>query len=86
MNVIDDFVIQYNKQYDFYAELARIGYSKLESELTKRGIKAIVSHRAKKGDKLKAKLIKRNEEKNYKDVNSIFEDIVDLAGVRVEMV
>jgi len=85
MNVIDDFVIQYNKQYDFYAELARIGYSKLESGLTKRGIKAIVSHRAKKGDKLKAKLIKRNEEKNYKDVNSIFEDIVDLAGVRVAL-
>jgi ppGpp synthetase/RelA/SpoT-type nucleotidyltranferase len=85
MNVIDDFIIQYNKQYDFYAELARIGYSKLESELTKRGIKAIVSHRAKKGDKLKAKLIKRNEEKKYKDVNSIFDDIVDLAGVRVAL-
>lgn len=85
MEIIDEFLIQYNKQYDFYSELARIGYSKLESELAKRGIKAIVSHRAKNPDRLRDKLIQRNEEKKYSSVKSIFEDIVDLAGVRIAL-
>jgi ppGpp synthetase/RelA/SpoT-type nucleotidyltranferase len=85
MEIIDEFLIQYNKQYDFYSELARIGYLKLESELAKRGIKAIVSHRAKRPDRLRDKLIQRNEEKKYSTVKSIFEDIVDLAGVRIAL-
>ena len=41
--LIEKFLEQYNKQYDFYSEIARIGNTKIESELAKRGIKAIVS-------------------------------------------
>jgi len=85
MSVIDDFLGQYNKQYDFYSELSRIGYCALENELSKRGIKAIVSCRAKRPDRLKDKLIKRNEDKKYKSTEEIFEDIVDLSGVRVAL-
>jgi len=85
MELIDEFLEQYNKQYDFYSELARIGYNKLESELSKRGIKAIVSYRAKRTDRLRDKLIKRNTKKKYKTLKDIYEDIVDLAGVRVAL-
>ena len=85
MEIIQEFLKQYNKQYDFYLEIARIGDKKIESEITSRGIKAIVSYRAKRPDRLKDKLSQRQEVKKYKNVQDIFEDIVDLAGVRVAL-
>lgn len=85
MNVIEDFLEQYNRQYDFYTELARLGANDLEQELAKRGIKAIVSYRAKKPERLKSKLQQRNREQPYKEVGEIFDDIVDLSGVRVAL-
>lgn len=85
MNIIDDFLELYNKQYDFYAEIARIGSNKLEAVIANRGIKAIVSHRAKRPDRLKDKLTKRKEEKKYKKVQDIFNDVIDLAGIRVAL-
>lgn len=83
--VIEDFLEQYNRQYDYYTELARLGSNQLEHELAKRGIKAIVSYRAKKPERLKSKLHQRNSDKEYKKVSDIFDDIVDLAGVRVAL-
>ncbi|CAI0839226.1 Uncharacterized protein conserved in bacteria [Serratia proteamaculans] len=85
MSVIKDFLEQYSKQYDYYSELAKIGSNLLEQELEKRGIKAIVSSRAKRPDRLDQKLKQRNEKTVYKDVSDIYEDIVDLAGVRVAL-
>lgn len=85
MNVIEDFLEQYSRQYDYYSELAKIGSNLLEQELEKRGIKAIVSFRAKRPERLKLKLEQRNQESLYKTVEDIFEDIVDLAGVRVAL-
>ncbi|EJR0963250.1 TPA: hypothetical protein NJ348_004512 [Vibrio parahaemolyticus] len=83
--VIEDFLEQYNRQYDYYTELARLGSNQLEHELAKRGIKAIVSYRAKKPERLKSKLHQRHSDKEYKKVSDIFDDIVDLAGVRVAL-
>lgn len=85
MNVIEEFLIQYRKQYDSYIEFARKSNAKLESELSKRGIKAIVSCRAKQPNNLRGKLKNRNEEKNYGTVQDIFNDIVDLVGIRVAL-
>jgi ppGpp synthetase/RelA/SpoT-type nucleotidyltranferase len=85
MKIIDDFIKQYNKEYDFYQKLSQIVANKIEDQLFKRGIKAIVSNRAKRPDRLKEKITKRNEEKNYKTVNEVFTDIVDLSGVRVSL-
>ena len=85
MELIEEFLKEYNKQYDFYSEIARIGNKKIESELASRGIKAIVSCRAKIPDRLKDKLTQRLEEKKYKNVQDIFDDIIDLAGVRVAL-
>lgn len=85
MNVIEEFIAQYKREYDFYQELSRLASTKIEDELLKRGIKAIVSHRAKRPDRLLDKLKKRNEEKKYKTFAEVVEDIADLAGVRVSL-
>jgi ppGpp synthetase/RelA/SpoT-type nucleotidyltranferase len=85
MKVINDFIRQYNKEFDYYQKLSQIIASKIEDQLFKRGIKAIVTHRAKRPDKLKDKLIKRNEEKKYKTIDDIYSDIVDLAGIRISL-
>lgn len=85
MNVIENFLEQYSRQYDYYSELAKIGSNLLEQELEKRGIKAIVSYRAKRPERLKLKLEQRNEKALYKKIEDVFEDIVDLAGVRVAL-
>jgi ppGpp synthetase/RelA/SpoT-type nucleotidyltranferase len=85
MKVIDDFIKQYNKEFDFYQKLSQIVATKIEDQLFKRGIKAIVTHRAKRPDRLKDKLIQRDEEKKYKSVDDIYEDVIDLAGIRVSL-
>jgi len=85
MEVIDDFVKQYNKEFDYYQKLSQIVASKIEDQLFNQGIKAIVTYRAKRPDSLKNKLMERNKEKNYKTVEEIDEDIIDLAGARVAL-
>ncbi|QDW24121.1 RelA/SpoT protein [Pedobacter sp. KBS0701] len=85
MNVVEEFIKQYNKEYDYYQKLSQIVSSKIEDQLFKRGIKAIVTFRAKKPDRLFDKLTKRNQGKNYESIKDVYEDIVDLAGIRVSL-
>jgi ppGpp synthetase/RelA/SpoT-type nucleotidyltranferase len=85
MKIIYDFLKQYNKEYDYYQKLSEIVADKIEDQLIKQGIKAEVTHRAKRPDKLKDKLVKRNIEKKYASVEEIYSDIIDLAGVRVSL-
>lgn len=85
MSVIDNFINQYEKEYDFYRQLARLGNEVLDKEIINRGLKAIVSHRAKRIDRLREKLIKRNEKNIYKSKRAIEKDIIDLAGIRVAL-
>ncbi|WP_417602376.1 GTP pyrophosphokinase [Owenweeksia hongkongensis] len=85
MSVIDNFIKQYEKEYDFYKQLARLGHEVLETEIINRGIKAIISNRAKRIDRLKEKVVQRNQKKNYKSKRAIEKDIVDLAGIRVAL-
>lgn len=85
MSIIDSFIDQYSREYDYYNELSRIAASKIENEINSRGLKAIVSFRAKKLARLKEKIEKRNEEKKYKTIDEIKTDLVDLAGVRVAL-
>ena len=82
MTVIDKYIEEYKKQYDFYSELAKTVHRKLEDELISQGIKAIVTFRAKRPDRLRTKLVQRNQEKQYKNQAAIKKDIVDLAGIR----
>ncbi|GAI91931.1 unnamed protein product [marine sediment metagenome] len=66
VKIIADFIKQYNKEFDYYQKLSQIVANKIEDQLFKRGIKAIVTFRAKRADRLKDKLLKRNEKKKYK--------------------
>src|SRR5690606_14158211 len=85
MSVIDNFIKQYEKEYDFYRQLARLGHDVLETEIINRGLKAIISNRAKRIDRLKEKVVQRNQNKSYKSKRAIEKDIVDLAGIRVAL-
>ncbi|MDD3705815.1 MAG: RelA/SpoT domain-containing protein [Clostridiaceae bacterium] len=83
MNIIDTFLLRYAKEYDFYNELAHQVATICETIIHRSGIRAIVTYRAKKPDSLKDKLIKRNLNKKYQNIEQIYRDIVDLSGVRI---
>ena len=57
----------------------------LEANLQSAGIRSIVTSRAKNPLRLESKVRQRAVDKNYSNVNDIYEDIVDLAGVRVAL-
>lgn len=83
MSIIDNFLLRYAKEYDFYNELAHQVAIICESIIQRSGIRAIVTYRAKKPDSLKDKLVKRNTVKKYNSIEQIYRDIVDLSGVRI---
>jgi len=83
MSIIDNFLLRYAKEYDFYNELAHQVAMICETIIHRSGIRAIVTYRAKNPDSLKEKLIKRNSVKKYQNIEQIYRDIVDLSGVRI---
>ena len=85
MNVVDKFLERYLREYDYYLESAKLCAQQCENGLERNGIRAVVTFRVKKIDRLKDKLEKRNEIKEYKRVEDIYKDIVDLAGVRIAL-
>src|SRR5262249_30716840 len=87
MNIIDNFISRYFREYDFYGEAARLVSEQLESQLQANGIRGIVTYRAKKPDRLKDKLVKRNKDRSikYQKDDDIYEDMVVLAGVRIAL-
>ena len=85
MTVIDAFVKNYKHTFDFMEECAKHAQDELEAALQEAGIRAIVTHRAKRPRKLKVKLIKRDQKRHYQSFREIYDDIVDLAGVRVAL-
>lgn len=85
MSIIDNYIKQYEKEYDFYKQLARLGHDLLETQIINRGLKALVSNRAKRVDRLREKITKRNQKERYKSKRAIEKDIIDLAGIRVAL-
>lgn len=86
--VIEVFISAYTREFDYYDKLSALTGLKLESALKKSGIRAIVSYRAKGIESLRRKLEKRDvsgEGSKYKKVEDIYDDIADLAGVRVAL-
>ena len=83
--VINDFIQQYNIEYDYYTNLSRSCCEICEKELSAMGIKAITSWRAKNQESLRLKLLKRDKDKNYLTVESIKADIADFSGVRIAL-
>src|SRR6185503_18176019 len=85
MSIVDRFIARYTKEFDFYQEASRICSQQCEIVLEQSGKRALVTYRAKRPDKLKDKVLNRNKENTYKDVADIYDDIVDLAGVRIAL-
>ena len=85
MDLIDDFINQYIKEYDYYDNTCRIASQQISQRLQRSGIRAIVTHRAKSPERLRNKLTQRMKEKKYKCEQDIYDDIVDFAGVRIAL-
>ncbi|TCO44505.1 RelA/SpoT family protein [Kribbella antiqua] len=85
MDLIDEFIAQYTKEYDFYAEASRLAAEMLESDLRAAGVRSLVTFRAKSITRLEEKCRKRHRGKKYQTPAQIYDDIVDLAGVRVAL-
>ena len=85
MKLIDSFITRYEREYDFYDKVCRKVETQLDELLSDAGIRAIVTSRAKSPNRLRNKLMQRNIEKKYKDEGSIYNDIADLAGVRIAL-
>ncbi len=85
MDLIAQFVSRYRKEYDFYEQACRMTAQILDSNLQSAGVRAIVTSRAKNPTRLETKVRQREAKKSYAQVEDIYDDIVDLAGVRVAL-
>jgi len=85
MDLISQFVARYRKEFDFYEQSSRMVAQVLDSNLQSAGVRAIVTSRAKSPTRLEEKVRQRASTKSYSDIDDIYEDIVDLAGVRVAL-
>lgn len=85
MTVIEAFVKNYKHSYDYFEEVSKHTAEELDTALQEAGIKAAVTHRAKRPRKLREKLIQRDQKRHYQSFREIYDDVVDLAGVRVAL-
>lgn len=85
MDLIQEFLNRYRREFDFYDQSARLLAQLLDADLQATGIRAMVTSRAKQPGRLESKVRQRNITANYQTVDDIFADIVDLAGARVAL-
>jgi ppGpp synthetase/RelA/SpoT-type nucleotidyltranferase len=85
VGVIEDFVTEYERQFDFWEAVASTARGIMEAELSSAGLRAIVTSRAKSMDRLEQKLRDRHRRRRYRSAQEISDDIADLAGVRVAL-
>ena len=85
MALISEFIDDYRRKIGHYEHLAQTCAYQCESALKRQGIRALVTYRAKKIDSLAAKVEARAQDKAYQSIDEIYEDIVDLAGVRIAL-
>ncbi|MET8232234.1 RelA/SpoT domain-containing protein [Micromonospora sp. NPDC005298] len=85
MDLISQFIARYTKEYDFYDQAGRLAARELEATLQAAGIRSLVTYRAKSIARLRDKCLKREQQNPYTTVDEIFDDIVDLVGIRVAL-
>lgn len=87
MDLINQFIENYKKKFNYYESVGRLAAGQLEAILRSSGIRAIVTYRAKNPGRLKSKVLRRNAKRPvpYKNMKEIYEDIADLCGVRVSL-
>lgn len=85
MELIRAFLEDYGKKFNVYQEASRLCAKRCESALEQGGIRAIVSYRAKRPERLKDKVEERYASRPYRSVRAVYRDIRDLAGVRIAL-
>jgi ppGpp synthetase/RelA/SpoT-type nucleotidyltranferase len=85
MELVDEVVARYRREFDFYEHAARLVAQILDSNLQSAGIRAIVTARAKNPTRFEQKIRQRSATHNYSTVEDIYSDIVDMAGARVAL-
>lgn len=85
MALISEFIDDYKSKLSHYEHLAQTCACQCESALKRQGLRALVTSRAKKLDSLASKVENRAKDKAYQSIEEIYEDIVDLAGVRIAL-
>ena len=83
--LINEFIKEFYNEVDLYEKVKRTVHKSLETKLNDSGVMALVTSRVKDAGRLKEKLIDRDSEKNYKNKEDIYSDIVDLIGFRVAL-
>ncbi len=87
MDLVNQFIENYKRRFQFYDTAGRLAAKQLEDALQSAGIRAIVTSRAKNPGRLKSKVLRRNSRREvpYKNMREIYDDIADLSGVRVSL-
>ena len=85
VEIVEEFIARYRKEYDFYDQVARLVGQKLDANLQTAGIRPMVTSRAKSITRLEIKVRQRSTVKAYQSVDDVFSDIADLAGARVAL-
>jgi ppGpp synthetase/RelA/SpoT-type nucleotidyltranferase len=85
MHLADDFIARYSREYDYYDRSARLCAQKCETDLGQLGIRAIVTCRAKRPDRLRGKIEKLNRRQEFHSIEEIYERMPDLAGTRIAL-
>lgn len=86
-DIINEFVSRYRREFDFYEQAGNIVAQRIEANLESSGLRAMVTSRAKNPKRLEVKVRQRERKRGveYQNVEEIYADIVDLAGVRVAL-
>lgn len=85
MNIVKRFLDDYKKQFRRFHEAAKVCADQCEAGLRQSGVKAIVTYRPKRPERLKDKVDERNAARKYRSLKDIYADIRDLAGVRIAL-
>ena len=85
MALIREFLEDYRGKISHFEHLAQTCAFQCESALKRQGLRVLVTSRAKRLDSLASKVENRAQEKNYQTIDEIYEDIIDLAGVRIAL-
>ena len=85
MKRIGSFVEHYRKQLPLYFEAAKVCAQQCETGVAQIGIRAIVTYRAKRPERLRQKVRERGKTAAYGCIEDMYADIRDLAGVRIAL-
>jgi ppGpp synthetase/RelA/SpoT-type nucleotidyltranferase len=85
MDIVQRFLNDYKKRFQCFHEAAKICAEQCETGLQQSGVRAIVTYRPKRPERLKDKVEERNAAQKYRSLENIYADIRDLAGVRIAL-